>query len=300
MDDDYSEEETVSKIENPEIKISNKIIGCNIQKYFKGTAKYNPSINNNLIQEIIIKEQKINQRIFYKDNNKNIGYIEVFQNPSLSYAHQISENISLLFENDSKENTRINADKCFGFRYYDINKNYCTLLKSDDSDEDNYYFLEKNKEENNNFYDEKLDCFKIIFYSIFNRYKKKSNNDFDFQLISEMPIYEILGFSYSIQFKSTDKYIFHKIYSINVLSDKDFTSHIKKINDKTKLNIMPILFGGHISLLFFIDYNGKRIFRLSDPSHIHCKYNENNISLNPFIFDKEMRKHFFVVPKEKI
>ena len=153
MDDDYSEEETVSKIENPEIKISNKIIGCNIQKYFKGTAKYNPSINNNLIQEIIIKEQKINQRIFYKDDNKNIGYIEVFQNPSLSYAHQISENISLLFENDSKENTRINADKCFGFRYYDINKNYCTLLKSDDSDEDNYYFLEKNKEENNNFYD---------------------------------------------------------------------------------------------------------------------------------------------------
>lgn len=78
MDDDYSEEETVSKIENPEIKISNKIIGYNIQKYFKGTAKYNPSINNNLIQEIIIKEQKINQRIFYKDDNKNIGYIEVF------------------------------------------------------------------------------------------------------------------------------------------------------------------------------------------------------------------------------
>lgn len=67
-----------------------------------------------------------------------------------------------------------------------------------------------------------------------------------------MPIYEILGFSYSIQFKSTDKYIFHKIYSINVLSDKDFTSHIKKINDKTKLNIMPILFGGHISLNFLL------------------------------------------------
>ena len=58
----------------------------------------------------------------------------------MSYSHQLSENISFLFDCDSKDNKRIDSNKCFGFRYYDSNKNYCTLLREDDKDEDNYFF----------------------------------------------------------------------------------------------------------------------------------------------------------------
>ena len=181
-----------------------------------------------------------------------------------------------------------------------MDNNYCTLLKLDDKDDDNFYFLEKLKENDNEFYDETLDCFKIIFESIFSRYKKNENNSFDFQLVLERPFYEILGFSYSVLFKNTDKFIFHKIHSVNIMKDIDFTSKIPKENDKTKLNIMPILFDGHISLLFFVDHNNKRYFTLSDPSHVHSRPFGKDSCFNPFIFSKNKMKYLSVFPKKKI
>ena len=114
------------------------------------------------------------------------------------------------------------------------------------------FFLEKFNEKENDFYDESLDCFQIIFYSIFSRYKKKDGYDFDFPLILERPLYEILGFNYSIICKSTDKFKFHKTHSINILKHIDFASYIKEENDRKKMNIIPLLFDGHISLLFFL------------------------------------------------
>ena len=70
-----------------------------------------------------------------------------------------------------------------------------------------FYFNEKE----NDFYDESLDCFQIIFYSIFSRYKKKDGYDFDFPLILERPLYEILGFNYSIICKALINLNFTKL-----------------------------------------------------------------------------------------
>ena len=57
----------------------------------------------------------------------------------------------------------------------------------------------------------------------------------------------------------------------------DFTSNIPIEDDYKKLNIMPILFDGHISIPFFVDNDKKRGYILSDPSHTHSKkiYNTN-------------------------
>ena len=144
--------------------------------------------------------------------------------------------------------------------------------------------LEKINNEKNIFYKPDLDCFEILFEAIFSKYKKEKKSN-DFPLILEAPIYEIIGFSYSIISKSTENFKFHKPHSINILNDTNFTSHIEKNNNKLILNIMPLLFDGHISILFFIDSNGIRFFRLSNPSHIHSKYNGDSCFIDPFLKD---------------
>ena len=183
----------------------------------------------------------------------------------------------------------------------DENYQYCTLLKTKDGTEDDYFFLEQLNEKSNDFYNENLDCFKIIMYSIFSRYNKnKSNDNFDFQLIVERPLYEILGFGYSILSKSNEKFMFHKIHSIDVIADNDFTSHINNENDRAKLHILPLLFDGHISLLFFYEENNKKNYILSDPSQVHARFKGNSITVNPFLFPENIRKNLTLFPKSKI
>ena len=282
-------------------KISNKIVACDIENNIIGTSEYISNIKNNGIKDIEFKEKKIHKRIFYKNTNE-VGYIEVFQDPSLAYAHQICENITFLFESNGKNSININENRCFGFRYYNLKNSYCTLLKENEENGDDYFFLEKLvkiNNENNIFYKPELDCFEIIFEAIFSKYRKEKKTN-DFPLILEAPIYEILGFSYSIISKSTENFKFHKPHSINILNDADFTSHINKQNNMYILNIMPLLFDGHISILFFLDNNGKRFFRLSDPSHVHSKYNGNSCFIDPFLFPLDMRKNFDLCPKKKI
>ena len=284
------------------LKISNKIVAFNIENNIKGTNEYISSIQNSRIQDIELKDKNIHKRIFYKNINE-VGYIEVFQDPSLAYAHQTCENISFLFESSEKNSFEINENKCFGFRYYNnLKNNYCTLLKENEKNEDDYFFLEKLEKINNEkniFYKPDLDWFEILFEAIFSKYKKEKKSN-DFPLILEAPIYEIIGFSYSIISKSTENFKFHKPHSINILNDTNFTSHIEKNNNKLILNIMPLLFDGHISILFFIDSNGIRFFRLSNPSHIYSKYNGDSCFIDPFLFPLDMRKYFDLYPKKKI
>ena len=302
LNDEINNEELNNK-PSKTLKVVNKIFGCNIEKCFKGTCEYIPNFQNKLIQDIIFKEKNIHKRIFYKNINE-VGYIEVIQDPSLVYAHEICENITFLFERSEEDNTAINENKCFGFRYYNNLKNkYCTLLKENGDNENDYFFLEnleKINNEKNLFFKPNLDCFEIIFDGIFSKYKKESNIFKDFPLILESPIYEILGFYYSVLSKSTEYFKFHKIHSINILNEVDFTSHIKKNNNELILNIMPLLFDGHISLLFFIDDEEMRHFILSDPGHIHFKSNGDYCIIDPFIFPSDMRINFDLFPKQKI
>ena len=54
---------------------------------------------------------------------------------------------------------------------------------------------------------------------------------------------------------------------------------------------MPILFDGHISILFFVDNDKKRGYILSDPSHTHSKKIYNTNFVDGFLFPKNMRKN---------
>ena len=117
------------------IKIPKNILGCNFEKNIYGTIPYVPETQrNDSIQDI--KNQYINKRIFYKNNTKEVGYIEVFQVPLLKFAHQSNKNISFLFVPHEINDVNIDINKCFGFRYYDSKNHYCTLLKTDNEDED--------------------------------------------------------------------------------------------------------------------------------------------------------------------
>ena len=81
---------------------------------------------------------------------------------------------------------------------------------------------------------------------------------------------------------------------------KDFTSSVPISTDEKILHIYPILFDGHISIFYFIDYNNKRAFFLSDPSHVHSKNVKKDSYINGFIFPKNMRKSTQLRPEEKI
>ena len=294
-ENDHKEE---IKKEKEELKIIDKIIGCDIDKCFKDTIKHKPNQENILIKEIKDTKKQEHKRIFYKNNTSNIGYIEIFQNSQLSFAYQISNRISFLFECIDDDNFIFNEKKCFGFRYYNSKDEYCTLLKIGNTDTDNYQFLEKINEKENYFYDEALDCFSIVYDAIFSRYEKQKN-DF-YSIIKEGPIYEILGFSHAIIFKSTECYKFHKPHTIDILNIEDFTKYIPMENNDKVLNIMPILFDGHISILFFVDRNNKRGFILSDPSHAHSQIFEKQNYINGFIFPKNMRNLMVLFPEKKI
>jgi len=302
LNDEINNEELDNK-PSQILKVVNKIVECKFEKCIKGTCEYIPNFHNNLIQDIIFKEKNIHKRIFYKNINE-VGYIEVIKDPSLAYAHETCEHITFLFECREEDNIAINGNKCFGFRYYNhLNNKYCTLLKENEDNEDDYFFLEnleKINNEKNLFFKPNLDCFEIIFDCIFSKYKKVNNEFKDFPLILESPIYEIIGFYYSVLSKSTEYFKFHKIHSINILNDIDFTSNIKRNNNELILNIMPLLFDGHISILFFIDYDEMRHFILSDPGHIHFKSNGDNCIIDPFIFPPDMRKNLDLFPKQKI
>lgn len=290
-------DETIKVKDEP--KIVDKLIGCNIEKSFKDTAKYNSKEINNLIKDIKNPKNNVHKRIFFKKDGR-IGYIEIFQNPQLSFAFETSNKISFLFESKENENEleNFNEKKCFGFRYYNSKEEYCTLLKMDDKEGYKFEFLEKIKDNRNIFYDESLDCFSIVYESIFSRYKNNQNNIYS--IIKEGPIYEILGFCYAILFKNTKFFKFHEPYTVDILNVKDFTSIVPMENNGNILNIIPILFDGHISILFFIDKNNTRGFILSDPSHVHSQKFENQTYIDGFIFPKSIRKNTLLCPEKPI
>jgi len=293
LSDEDSKKEEKKTEEEP--KIINEVFGCDIEKCFMGTNKYKQ--DDELIKDINNEEIKERKRIFYKKGGI-VGYIEVFQNPKLVFANEFSDKISFLFECIDNEKLIIDQNKCLGFRYYNTKNEYCTLLKIGNKDIDDYQFLEKMENIPNAFYDKDLDCFSIVYESIFSKYKKEKGA-FN-KIIKEGPLYEIMGFSYAILFKSNQFYRFHRPHTIDIMNIKDFTSHIIPGNDDKILNIQPILFDGHISILFYVDKSGKRGFILSDPSHVHSQRIGKQSYIDGFIFPKNMRKMMQVFPPKKI
>ena len=293
LSDEDSKKEEKKTEEEP--KIINEVFGCDIEKCFMGTNKYKQ--DDELIKDINNEEIKERKRIFYKKGGI-VGYIEVFQNPKLVFANEFSDKISFLFECIDNEKLIIDQNKCLGFRYYNTKNEYCTLLKIGNKDIDDYQFLEKMENIPNAFYDKDLDCFSIVYESIFSKYKKEKGG-FN-KIIKEGPLYEIMGFSYAILFKSNQFYRFHRPQTIDIMNIKDFTSHIIPGNDDKILNIQPILFDGHISILFYVDKSGKRGFILSDPSHVHSQRIGKQSYIDGFIFPKNMRKMMQVFPPKKI
>ena len=63
---------------------------------------------------------------------------------------------------------------------------------------------------------------------------------------------------------------------------------------------MPILFDGHVSLLYFVDEGKRRAYILSDPSHYHSKCSKEISYIDEFIFPKKMRESMILLPQKKI
>ena len=299
-DSDHSEPQIEDKVNKKEPKIVNKIIGCDIEKFFKGTKVYQGDSDTNFIKDININGTNEHKRIFYKfeGNKRYIGYLEIFQFPGFAFSFKISKRISFLFECTNEKNLSFNEKRCFGFRYYNNNNKYCTLLKIGDTELDNYEFLEKIKNSDNEFYNVELDCFSIVYESIFSKFKENSN-EFN-SIVKEGPIYEILGFCYALIFKSTECFKFHRPYIPDVTNIKDITQPLLNEIDENKLYAIPILYDGHISILFCFKKNGVKGFLLSDPSHYYTQKIEGKTRIDEYIFPKEIRKHLYLYPSQKI
>ena len=68
----------------------------------------------------IQRENKVenNNNEDLKQCDEDIKLIFEEKNILLAYAHEICEHITFLFECREEDNTAINGNKCFGFRYY--------------------------------------------------------------------------------------------------------------------------------------------------------------------------------------
>ena len=234
-DSDHSEPQIEDKVNKKEPKIVNKIIGCDIEKFFKGTKVYQGDSDTNFIKDININGTNEHKRIFYKfeGNKRYIGYLEIFQFPGFAFSFKISKRISFLFECTNEKNLSFSEKRCFGFRYYNNNNKYCTLLKIGDTELDNYEFLEKIKNSDNEFYNVELDCFSIVYESIFSKFKENSN-EFN-SIVKEGPIYEILGFCYALIFKSTECFKFHRPFRGPAESNKRIGSKCPGLNQLSLL-----------------------------------------------------------------
>ena len=216
--------------------------------------------------------------IFYKkvnDSELKIAYYEIFNNHNLIFTYSLNPNISYLFTPDKKNEKEPDLNSCFGVRYYrkspKLKSPYFTLLK----DKEGYFILEKNKEildnEGKTFYNEELNCFRIMEDNIFSRYKLKDNSSNDYPTLVGEHLIELLGFSYSLTLENIESIEFLPIFFQEKNEMIDLNNLIKEDKMHNKLYILPILYNGVISVLYSFDSKeGKKNF-LCDPSHYHFK-----------------------------
>ena len=284
-------------------------------KYFSGTEKYNHNnfINENInslktdyneklkivkitdyINNILDKDDSTISRIFF-DIKKEPKYIEVFKNEKFELLG-ISKNISFLHSFSNEYDEYYDPEKIIGFRYYENgpykNGNYFTIIKRNNY---KYFILEKDNSENpmkdiNNisFYDEELNCYKIIRKIIFEKQKIKLigyNGDL-------FP--EILGYCLALEsqgiinkFKCIEPLI-PNLKSKSIISE----SYPKDIN-KDLIYIEPFIYDGHISTIITSYKDKERYNIILDISHHHFDREKANFSFLPKLFKNTINNKIY-------
>ena len=256
------------------------------ESYLKNTQQLKYHFKgSNLIEIIIENSQKIGRK--FKKQNGEDSYDELFIDDITKTFTQISENITLLYPSNERNNI-------IGYRFYNqnpkdfIESEYFTLgLKYGNK----FEIIEKNStindNEGNSFINEKLNCLQIMISLIKN--KCKNNIDYPFP----NTIIEILALTYSIMEESSELIKVLEPYFPSPINKDSLKENFDKSKIEKKLYIEPILFNKHVSILLFsYDNQNKRNNLLIDMSHQHLKY---FTSYNKII-QKDMKENLFTFP----
>jgi hypothetical protein len=154
-------------------------------QYFKGTI----TLKNAKQSPNAIKEFKENELLLKREyiNKENNGYTEIlYEKEDIFTLERVPKNVTLLFSSKEYKEKKMKKSQIIGYRFYNKDNNYFTLVKN--IKEDEYIILEKIK--NFEFYDEELDCLKIMEYLINDKYSKCDYPPSEQSLL-------ILGFTYA-------------------------------------------------------------------------------------------------------
>ena len=209
----------------------------------------NYKINNNnlLIKDIKDSSQIIGRQFLKKDNN--IGYEEIFLNKNYRFLSNLDEQFSILFPPGTKD-----IKKLIGIRYFrknvrNIDDGYFTLIIKENK---KFEILEKKQDikdiNGKPFYNENIDCFKIMQNILF--YKYENNKDY----IGNFSVIEILGFIFSAKEVKIDNCIIMDPFIPNLFDRKTIKESIQNFNENC-LYLEPIIYNFHISLLLIFSSN---------------------------------------------
>ena len=251
---------------------------------------YKKNNNHLLIKDIEDSSQVIGRQFFKKNND--IGYEEIFLNENYRFLSNLDEQFSILFPPGTKE-----IKKLIGIRYFrknvrNIDDGYFTLIINENI---KFEILEKKQDikdiSGKPFYNENIDCLKIMQNILFNKYE----NDKDY--IGNFSVIEILGFIFAAKEVKIDNCIIMDPFIPNLFDRKTIKESIQYFNENY-LYLEPIIYNFNISLLliFFSSKDKSRYNFLLDMSNFH----EDILKKDDYVFPKEMKYNLKVIPKVPI
>ena len=237
-------------------------------------------------------------RIFFKKDGSP-SYFEIFEDKRFCVLG-MTKKITILYTPDKSNNTEYDKNCIIGFRYYQNKEiqnkcEYFTLIKRYNN---RYYILEKNDKikdiYNNPFYNEKLDCYKIINDIIYEKYTRREERIPNGELLPEL-----LGYSYAVLSKGKFKdFIPLEPFIPDLSIEESFKEKIPERKEKNIILLEPILYGQHASLLMvFFDEKNERNNIWIDMSTYHAHKKE---SIDITIFSKSMRENLTIYPSYSI
>ena len=279
------------EIELPQQKLKDENNG----EYFIGTEKYHSNAKKSeYINSICDKKNNQLGRIFL-DKNKKGKYIEIFKNKIMDFLG-ISQNITFIYAYSDEVKDHYDSNKIIGFRYYENGANelgnYFTLIKKSYS---KYFILEKDKTiydiTDNKFYDENLDCLKIMKKIIINKNKNKEIGD------NGEIFPEIIGYCLALSsIKNLGNLVFLEPLIANLDLNCLILESLPTNLDTNLIYIEPFIYDGHISTIFS-SFKDKRYSIFLDMSHHHF---DGKNPLFPFLPKSIKNAYHEFLPKKEI
>lgn len=195
----------------------------------------------------------------------------------------ITKNITFIHSPSKDKDIHFNKYEFIGFRYYEnspLSKygNFFTLIRRNYSD---YFILEKDKNivdiQGNLFFEEKLNCHKIIRKIIFDKYRKKSIGD------NGDTFPEIIGYCFALLYlDKINKFKFVKPIIANLGTKNLIIDSIPPMNLNNYIYIEPFIYDGHISLIISSEEKDEKRYNIIlDMSNHHFGNDIQNLIFLP-------------------